>query len=110
MDDVRLRHEKSAAAEQVCYSPVAILGDEPPLNTVQGETDLNNMLHDIELAVQKGRAAQRLQDPDADDEPIGLELRLRELTGTISSSGGHTGLLDRLKEFNELLERAIAVI
>ena len=64
------------------------------------------MLHDIELAVKRGRALSE----ESQSSPNGLELRLREITSAVSSKDGNQGLLDRVKRFNALLESAVAVL
>ena len=67
---------------------------------------------DIELAVQRGRAEQRSQGEVAPKEHIdsgALELRVRDVATKVSSAGG-IGLLDQVKNYNALLERAVAVL
>ena len=67
------------------------------------------MLHDIELAVQRGRALP--QDPDAENEEKGnIEMRLRLAAEMVSSRDGRMGILGRVKEYNGFLERAVGVL
>lgn len=65
------------------------------------------MLHDIELAVQKGRARQ---EAEGSTESKGLEVQLREVGATVSSAGGQRGLLDKVKDFNAYLEAVLTVL
>ena len=66
------------------------------------------MIQDIELAVQRGRAAQLAQgaEGDAAEESVGLELRLRTVAAEVSSVGGG-GLLERVRGFNALMEKVL---
>ena len=69
------------------------------------------MLHDIKNAVRRGRALQRSQKGSSETEEMSkdsLELLLRTLASDVSSVQGK-GLLDQVKEFNKLLERAVEV-
>ncbi|MCJ1438251.1 hypothetical protein MMC27_007639 [Xylographa pallens] len=74
----------------------------------QDENELDTMIQDIELAVQRGRAAQLAQgvEGDAAEESVGLELRLRKVAAEVSSVGGG-GLLERVKGFNALMEKVL---
>ncbi|MCJ1414746.1 hypothetical protein MMC32_001074 [Xylographa parallela] len=74
----------------------------------QDENDLDTMIQDIELAVQRGRAAQLAQgaEGDAAEESVGLELRLRTVAAEVSSVGGG-GLLERVRGFNALMEKVL---
>ena len=65
------------------------------------------MISDIEFAVKQGRALQASKG-DEDDESADLEVGLREVAETASSFGGRAGLLGSVKNFNALLERALA--
>ena len=58
--------------------------------TDQDENDLDTMIHDIKLAVQRGRAAQLAQgaEGETEEESGGLELRLRMVAAEGSSVGG----------------------
>ncbi len=64
------------------------------------------MLHDVELAVQRGRTAQR--KPGADLTPVGLELRLREVADRVSSARGRQSILQRVRGMNARLEAAVS--
>jgi hypothetical protein len=68
------------------------------------------MLHDIELAVQRGLALPQDHDAAASQDITGLELRLRKAALNVSSNAGQQGLLDQVKAFNALLERALATL
>ena len=66
------------------------------------------MIQDIELAVQRGRAAQLAKgEEEAGEEGVGLELRLRKLAAEVSSVGGG-GLLERVRGFNALMEKSLS--
>ena len=68
------------------------------------------MIQDIKIAVQRGRAQQQTQGKEADEGgEVGLELSLRSVADKVSSVG-RLGLLKRVKEFNALVEKAIAAI
>lgn len=103
MDEVRRRNEEEAreAAE---------------------EQRLREMLQDIQVAVQRGRAAEEQEGSqgedgedesrngkggDADGGPT-LAMRLRRLGETVSSADGRVGMLEKVRGFNRLLEEAIA--
>jgi hypothetical protein len=68
------------------------------------------MLHDIELAVHRGLALPRDDDAAASQESSGLEQRLRKAALNVSSNAGQQGLLDQVKAFNALLERALVTL
>ena len=76
---------------------------------LQDEDDLNSMLHDIELAVQRGRAHEEREGTISDEskDTVGLELKAKMVAASVSSVGG-IGLLDQVKEYNALLEKVIA--
>ncbi|MCJ1385401.1 hypothetical protein MMC17_008524 [Xylographa soralifera] len=89
MDAVRAQHERAT-------------------KIAQDENDLDTMIQDIELAVQRGRAAQLAQgvEEDTAEESVGLELRLRTVAAEVSSVEGG-GLLERVKGFNALMEKVL---
>ncbi|MCJ1402185.1 hypothetical protein MMC11_005405 [Xylographa trunciseda] len=112
MDAVGAQHEQATKVEQVRDShhcPSTFWRNEAQADVDnQDENDLNTMIQDIELAVQRGRAAQLATDgePDAAEENVGLELRLRKVAMEVSSVGGE-GLLDRVRGFNALMEKVL---
>ena len=76
------------------------------------------MVSDVELALQRGRDAEKMhergggQGPAEDQErdPAGgLEVRLRMVSGAVSSRAeeGAGGLLHTVKTFNDFLEDAL---
>ena len=68
------------------------------------------MVEDLELAVQRARAQQQAQEKENDEEgTVGLEFSLQSVAEKVSSVG-RLGLLERVKEFNALVETAIASI
>ena len=94
IDEVRARHEKDA-------------------RVANEEHHLETLLQDIELAVERGRAAPEVdeEEEDEDGEEEGkpsLSMRLQQAADVMSSADGRVGLLERVKGFNGLLEEAIA--
>lgn len=70
------------------------------------------MLRDIELAVHRGRAQQESHSRNTQDikrDMTGLEFSLRNIAEKVSSANGR-GLLDRVKDFNSLLEKAMRTL
>lgn len=91
-----LQHDRVRAAHDVAA------------REARSAAELDSMLHDIELAVQRGRRQQRHNrassaGTEADGE-VGLELRLADVVTRVSSADGRTGLAERLKRFNGFLE------
>lgn len=70
------------------------------------------MVQDIELAVQRGQALQEANGTEDADEGgrNRLELQLRTVAEKVSSAESGGGLLERVKGFNRMMERAIAVL
>lgn len=64
------------------------------------------MIQDVELAVQRGRAVQEAGGDEHEGREAGLELRLRKVAAEVSSAGGG-GLLEKVRRFNTLMERAV---
>ncbi|KAL9122325.1 MAG: hypothetical protein Q9187_001117 [Circinaria calcarea] len=93
MDEVRIKHERSS-------------------KIAQEKNELDSMLRDIKLAVHRGRAQQESHSRDTKDvkgDVTGLEFSLRNIAQKVSSANG-PGLLDRVKDFNSLLEKAIRTL
>jgi hypothetical protein len=70
--------------------------------------ELNTLLNDIELAVQRGTEAQERDGVIEEHTQPNFTMRLRNVTEMVSSAGGRLGLLDRVKGLNKLLEQVIA--
>lgn len=68
-------------------------------------------MHDIDLAVEKGRETPELS-PDAEKEAdLGnLDLVLAQISDQVSSSSSTGGLLQQVQDFNAFLERAVAAL
>ena len=67
------------------------------------------MLHDLKRAVKRGRVLQKSQKGTLEPEKLSkgsLELLLRTAATDVSSGQG-VGLLEKVKGFNEKLERWI---
>ena len=80
---------------------------EAEKETARKERELDDILQDIQLAVQRGRAAER-KATEEELRPVGLELRLRNVVDGVSSSDGREGLVGTVRGLNEALEAAIA--
>jgi len=68
------------------------------------------MISDIELAVQRGRALQEVNGTEDTSGGDGLQVRLRTVAEEVGSAGSGGGFLERVKNFNRMVERAIAVL
>ncbi|MCJ1471932.1 hypothetical protein MMC13_000573 [Lambiella insularis] len=79
---------------------------ERAAKVAQDENELDTLVQDIELAVRRGRAAQRVGGGDEGGREVGLELRLRKVAAEFGD-GEEGGLLERVKAFNGLMERAV---
>ncbi|KAI9843940.1 MAG: hypothetical protein M1837_005981 [Sclerophora amabilis] len=86
-------------------------------SAAQGRNELNDLLHNVALAVQRGRTKQRIlaaasEDRQADETTsnskntnlIGLERLLNDVAADVSSTSKAGGLLKRVKDFNGFLE------
>jgi hypothetical protein len=95
IEDVRTEHERRS-------------------KLAQDKTELITMIEDIELAVQRGRTLQRaLIEKGEEDgaDPRGLEMRMKMVAGKVSKVGGEGGgLLERVRGFNDMVERALQVL
>ncbi|KAI9768053.1 MAG: hypothetical protein M1839_004213 [Geoglossum umbratile] len=93
MDQIRRKHEESGKA-------------------AENRNALNTAFHDIEVAVERGRARQQKHGPHDGDanELSGLEARIMNVAADVSSTSDTGSLLGRVKEFNVFLERAAAVL
>lgn len=64
-------------------------------------------MHDVDLAVEKGRDAPELSAKEQKDAHLAnLELLISQITDDASSSSSSGGLLNQIKDFNAFLERA----
>ncbi|MCJ1245208.1 hypothetical protein MMC30_002409 [Trapelia coarctata] len=102
----RLREEVAIEIDEVRAK------HEHDTKIAQDELNLNTMISDIELAVQCGRALQAVDDAEGADEGDvhGLGVQLRTVAEKATSAGPGGGLLDRVRSFNRMVERAIAVL
>ena len=80
------------------------------------EKRIEEILGDLEVAVQRGRAAEERQQREGDEDGEneegeesveGLLMGLREVAEVASSADGRVGMLDKVKGFNKMLEEAI---
>jgi hypothetical protein len=67
---------------------------------------LEGLVRGIEMAVQRARAL----GVEENAEMVGLDARVYEVMGNLSSVEGGKGILDRVKEFNGGLERVVGVL
>ncbi|KAI9846126.1 MAG: hypothetical protein M1838_001408 [Thelocarpon superellum] len=79
------------------------------------QDELNNSIHDVELALHRGRtlAQQQGEDDDEHDDESDmayLELRIQDVAQAASSRGQGPGLLQDVQAFNAFLERTAAVL
>lgn len=64
---------------------------------------MNTAVHDIEVAVGRGKANS---DGDEPTQLTGVELLLKRVAGEVSNKSDSGGILKQIKSFNEFLERA----
>lgn len=68
-------------------------------------------MHDIDLAIDQGRAAPELSAKDQKTaELANLELLIGRVTDLACTKGPAGGVLKQIKGFNAFLERAAAVL
>ncbi|KAK4229760.1 hypothetical protein QBC38DRAFT_85089 [Podospora fimiseda] len=92
MDAIRLRHE---------------IESKEALRDIS----LSSVMHDIDLAVEKGQAAPELSDAEQKQADLAnLELLVNQVADQASSKSDGGGTLRQIKEFNAFLERAAAIL
>ena len=80
-------------------------------NPLQRHISLSSAMHDIDLAVEKGRAAAELSPAEQKKADLAnLELLVSRVADQASSRSHGGGTLKQIKEFNAFLERAAAVL
>ncbi|KAK1994831.1 AT hook domain-containing protein [Colletotrichum falcatum] len=91
-DAVRIKHEKVT---------------EEALN----QLSLSSQMHDIDLAVDRGRAAPELGPAEKKTaELANLEILISRITDQACSQSGAGGTLKQIRDFNALLERAAVAL
>ncbi|KAM3534731.1 hypothetical protein MY4038_001984 [Beauveria bassiana] len=71
----------------------------------------SNLMHDIDLAVERGGDAAELSSRARKEAELGnLELIISQVAEQASSNGPTGGLLHQIQDFNAFLERAAAVL
>jgi hypothetical protein len=113
MDEVRRKHEEGGKVAEV-GPPDSLVGKSHQLTHLlqKNRNALNTSFHDIEVAIERGRAHQQnhgIQDSDASGLS-GLEARLVNVAADVSSTSDTGSLLGRVKDFNAFLERVAAVL
>ncbi|TGO22499.1 hypothetical protein BPAE_0165g00140 [Botrytis paeoniae] len=83
MDGIRIAHEKNS-------------------HDAQQREVLNTTVHDIELAVERGK----LSSDNTDDGKTNIELMLKRIASEASSASDDGGVLKQIKAFNAFMERA----
>ncbi|KAI9650446.1 hypothetical protein NHQ30_000461 [Ciborinia camelliae] len=83
MDEIRITHEKDS-------------------HDAQQREVLNTTVHDIELAVERGKSSSS----HTDDGKTNIELILKRVASEASSASDDGGILKQIKEFNAFMERA----
>ncbi|KAF5878146.1 putative at hook domain-containing protein [Botrytis fragariae] len=83
MDGIRIAHEKNS-------------------HDAQQREVLNTTVHDIELAVERGKSSS----DDTDDGKTNIELMLKLIASEASSASDDGGVLKQIKAFNAFMERA----
>ena len=90
--------------EDVLAGPAPV-PEKPPVNA----NDLDTLIQDLEVAVQRGRAQQALAGDGAEQaDKAALESRLRRVASK-AISVGQSAPLGRLRDLNTFLERSVAV-
>ncbi|ESZ97443.1 hypothetical protein SBOR_2132 [Sclerotinia borealis F-4128] len=85
MDEIRITHEKDS-------------------HDAQQREVLNSTVHDIELAIERGKSSSG--HTDADDGKANIELSLKHVASEASSASDDGGILKQIKAFNAFMERA----
>ncbi|KAM0164411.1 hypothetical protein ACHAPG_000607 [Botrytis cinerea] len=83
MDGIRIAHEKNS-------------------HDAQEREVLNTTVHDIELAVERGKSSSDATN----DGKTNIELRLKRIASEASSASDEGGVLKQIKAFNAFMERA----
>lgn len=96
MDEVRAQHEKAS-------------------KTANERSALNTSLHDIELAVDRGRQGGASDEEGGGEKSEALDLqsvevKIKRVADLASGKSNGGGLLARIKSFNDFLERAALVL
>ncbi|KAF7894438.1 uncharacterized protein EAF01_009889 [Botrytis porri] len=83
MDEIRIAHEKNS-------------------HDAQQREVLNTTVHDIELAIERGKSSS----DNTDDGKSNRELMLKRIASEASSASDDGGVLKQIKAFNAFMERA----
>lgn len=77
----------------------------------QHKINLSAAMHDVDLAIEQGRAAPELPTKDQKTADLGnLELLISRVSEQVCSSSSTGGTLKQIQIFNAFLERAVAVL
>lgn len=87
MDEIRIRHENESFAANELIA-------------------LNTSLHDIEVAVGRGKQESQRVPAGAGSDLVPFEMQLRRVANLASQKSESGGALKQLKDFNAFLENA----
>lgn len=101
---LRIRAER----EQVALRMDAVrIKHEAETKDAVRRLDLSAKMHNVDLAVDRGKAAPELPAVEQKMADLGnLELAIARITEQACSRGGSGGAMRQIKEFNAFLERA----
>ncbi|KAI1857093.1 hypothetical protein JX265_011294 [Neoarthrinium moseri] len=107
-DIVRIRAER----EQVALKMDAVrIQHETESKQSLDQLNLSSTMHDIDLAVENGRQASELNPKEQRTaELANLELLISRVADQASATGGGSGNLKQIQEFNAFLERAAVAL
>ncbi|KHN94706.1 mannosylphosphorylation protein (Mnn4) [Metarhizium album ARSEF 1941] len=105
---IRLKGER----EQVALRMDAVrIKHEADSKESTSRLNASSLMHDIDLAVEQGRAAPELSREEEKEADLGnLDLVLAQISDQISSTSSTGGLLQQIRDFNAFLERAAAAL
>jgi len=113
MDEVRRKHEEGEKNAEVGLPNPSVWKSHQLTHSLrQNRNALSTSFHDIEVAIERGRAHQQkygIQDSDSSGLS-GLEARLVNVAADVSSASDTGSFLGRVKGFNAFLERVAAVL
>ncbi|KAJ0162251.1 hypothetical protein CTA2_4857 [Colletotrichum tanaceti] len=101
-----------AEREQVALRKDAIrIKHEKATQEALSQLNLSSQMHDIDLAVERGRAASELDPAEKKTaELANLEILISRITDQACTQSGAGGTLKQIKDFNAFLERAAVAL
>lgn len=108
MDAVRIKHEAETKESKVWSSSTL---RRCRLTMVQHFLSTSTTMHDVDLAIERGRDAPELSRTEQKQaELANLELLVPQISDQVSSASATGGLLQQVKDFNAFLERAAVAL